>query len=84
VHLDYGGNEERVPCEVLRRRLALPSCPGRIAWDAAGRSWIFAGIGAGHGRGLAVARAKALAEAGQDAAAILAEAYGGGTSPRPP
>ncbi len=80
IHLMYPDNEEAVPCEVLRNRLKLPSCPERIEHDEAGRLWRFEGIGKGHGVGLSVSRARTLAEAGYDAAEIIEDAYGAGGS----
>ena len=79
IHLFYGEHEEVVPCEIFRSRLKLPSCPEAIRPDDAGSrgggEWILEGIGQGHGRGLSVERARALAESGWDATAILKDAY---------
>jgi hypothetical protein len=75
VHLTYPENEETVSCEVFRNRLKLLSCPDMIRYDENRGTWFFAGIGAGHGQGLSVDRARALAETGKSAAAILADAY---------
>ncbi|MFH0996370.1 MAG: hypothetical protein V1844_12890 [Pseudomonadota bacterium] len=75
VHLMYPEAEERVPCEVFRARLKLPSCPESIQSDAANSTWIFQGIGKGHGQGLSVDNARNLAGSGTSAAAILRDAY---------
>jgi hypothetical protein len=75
VHLMYPETEERVPCEVFRARLKLPSCPESIQSDGATGTWIFKGIGKGHGQGLSVDRARTLAGSGAGAAAILRDAY---------
>lgn len=77
VHLLYPGNEDVLPCEVLRNTLKLWSCPDAIEHRAGEGRWIFRGIGEGHGLGLSVSRAAELAEAGRDAAAILRDAYQG-------
>lgn len=76
VHLVYPENEERVPCEVFRNKLKLLSCPGQIITVKNGESWDLHGLGQGHGEGLSFERARALAEAGSSAAAILDDAYG--------
>jgi hypothetical protein len=75
VHLMYQENEEIVPCEVFRDRLKLLSCPETIRFDESGSSWIFSGIGEGHGEGLSVAKAMALAQSGHKASTILTDAY---------
>ncbi len=75
IHLMYAESEEVVPCEVFRHRLKLPSCPETIHHDESRGLWVFSGIGEGHGEGISVARAKALAEAGHSAAAMLTDAY---------
>jgi hypothetical protein len=75
VHLIYPETEESVPCEVFRNRLKLFSCPDVIRRDEAGSAWFFEGIGEGHGQGLSLDRARALAQAGKNAGAILADAY---------
>jgi hypothetical protein len=75
VHLMYPETEEKVPCEVFRARLKLPSCPASIQSEAATGAWIFKGTGQGHGQGLSVDRARALAGSGTGAAAILRDAY---------
>lgn len=64
---------EAVPCERLRSRLRLPSCPTEAVRE--GDTWQFAGQGAGHGLGLDVERAKARARAGASADTILDEAF---------
>ena len=75
IHLMYPEGEERLPCEVFRAKLKLPSCPESIQGDTAGSIWIFHGIGKGHGQGLSVEKARTLAKAGRNAAAILKDAY---------
>jgi len=75
VHLMYPETEESVPCEVFRARLKLPSCPESIQSDAATGTWIFQGIGKGHGLGLSVDNARALAGSGTRASVILRDAY---------
>jgi hypothetical protein len=75
IHLLYPESEERISCEVFRAKLKLPSCPESIQGDTAGSTWIFHGIGKGHGQGLSVDKARALATSGQNAAAILKDAY---------
>ena len=62
VHLMYPEAEEKVPCDVFRARLKLPSCPASIQSDTANGTWIFKGTGKGHGQGLSVDRARALAD----------------------
>ena len=64
---------EVLPCELLRSRLRLPSCPTSASRH--GDSWIFAGQGAGHGLGLDVERAKGRAREGASADTILDEAF---------
>jgi hypothetical protein len=76
VHLIYPENEEIVSCEVFRNRLKLPSCPDLIRFDVATGDWVFSGTGEGHGEGLSIERARALAESGRSASAILFDAYG--------
>ena len=75
VHLIYPEAEESVPCEVLRNRLKLLSCPDVIRRDEARSAWLFEGIGEGHGQGLSLDRARVLAQTGKSAGAILADAY---------
>jgi len=75
VHLTYPENEETVGCEIFRNRLKLLSCPDMIRYDESRSTWLFAGMGAGHGQGLSLERVRVLAEAGKSAAAILADAY---------
>jgi hypothetical protein len=75
VHLMYPEAEERIPCEVFRGKLKLPSCPESIQCDAATGTWIFQGIGRGHGQGLSVDNARTLARSGNNASAILRDAY---------
>jgi len=67
---------EVLPCELLRSRLRLPSCPTSATRD--GVTWTFAGQGAGHGLGLDVELAKRRAREGRSADSILDEAF-----PRP-
>ncbi len=62
---------ESWPCEVLRSRLKLPSCPSRASRN--GGELIFEGQGRGHGEGLDVEWAK---KSGLSAGAILNAAYG--------
>jgi hypothetical protein len=76
IHLVYAENEETVSCEVFRNRLKLPSCPDRIRFDDTTGAWVFSGIGEGHGEGLSMERARALADSGRSASAILMDAYG--------
>jgi hypothetical protein len=75
IHLMYSENEEIVSCEVFRNRLKLLSCPETIHHDAGKSTWVFSGIGEGHGEGLSVAKARALSRAGHPASAILTDAY---------
>jgi hypothetical protein len=75
VHLMYPENEEVVSCEFFRNRLKLLSCPEIIRCDESRSSWVFSGIGEGHGDGLSVEKARALARSGHNASAILADAY---------
>jgi hypothetical protein len=75
VHLLYPETEERVSCEVLRAKLKMPSCPEAIQFDPANNTWLFAGIGKGHGQGLSVERARMLAKSGYSASEILRDAY---------
>jgi hypothetical protein len=76
VHLMYPATEEIVSCEVFRNRLKLPSCPDLIRFEGATGDWVFSGTGEGHGEGLSMERARALAESGRSASAILSDAYG--------
>ena len=71
----YPEGEERVPCEVFRTALQLPSCPESIQFDPLNGSWIFQGIGKGHGQGLSVEKARTLGQSGYSASAILTDAY---------
>jgi hypothetical protein len=64
---------EAVPCELLRSRLRLPSCPTLAT--RTGDRWTFSGQGAGHGLGLDVEQAKRRARGGASADAILDEAF---------
>jgi hypothetical protein len=73
-HLTYAEGVETLPCDVVRKALALPSCPARVVRDDDG--WIFEGLGEGHGLGLDVARARRLASEGRSALEILEDAYG--------
>ena len=75
VHLMYPETEEKVPCEVFRARLKLPSCPASIQSDSATGAWIFQGTGKGHGQDLSVDRARTHAGSGTSAAAILSDTY---------
>lgn len=61
----------RLPCELLRNPLKLPSCPERAVRE--GASLTFRGKGEGHGEGLDVERAK---RSGLSNERILREAYG--------
>jgi peptidoglycan hydrolase-like amidase len=65
-----------MPCERLRSRLQLPSCPTGI--EARDSRFVFSGVGAGHGLGLDVEKARAQSAAGKSADAILDDAW-----PRP-
>jgi peptidoglycan hydrolase-like amidase len=69
----YADNEEIVSCEVFRNRLKLLSCPETIHQDVDKSTWVFSGIGEGHGEGISVAKARA--QAGHSAPAILTDAY---------
>ena len=75
VHLLYNEGEENVPCEFLRKRLKLPSCPESINYDENSAEWIFRGLGKGHGLGLSVERSETLAKSGLSARQILDDAY---------
>jgi peptidoglycan hydrolase-like amidase len=75
VHLLYKEGEESVPCEFLRNRLKLPSCPESINYDENSTEWIFRGLGKGHGLGLSVERSETLANSGLSARQILDDAY---------
>ena len=75
ISLMYPEGEERVPCEVFRTALQLPSCPESIQFDPLNGSWIFQGIGKGHGQGLSVEKARTLGQSGYSASAILTDAY---------
>jgi hypothetical protein len=72
-HLTYAEGVETLPCDVLRKRIPLPSCPARVVAD--GDAWVFDGIGEGHGVGLDVERARRLAREGRSALEILHDAY---------
>ncbi|WFP49389.1 hypothetical protein PL263_14945 [Methylomonas sp. EFPC3] len=74
VRLVYADNDEAVSCEIFRNTLKLPSCPDSIQ-AADNQSWLFQGIGAGHGEGLSIETARELAEAGRSAEQILRDAY---------
>jgi hypothetical protein len=73
LHLTYADGVETLPCDVLRKALALPSCPARVVHENDG--WIFEGTGEGHGLGLDVARARRLGSEGRSALEILRDAY---------
>jgi hypothetical protein len=63
----------RLPCEVLRNQLRLPSCPEDVVATDDGYS--FRGKGEGHGAGLDLTAASAAAAAGADFQALLALAW---------
>lgn len=67
----YPDSMETVPCEVLRTRLRLPSCPDAVEYSGPERKWIFSGIGEGHGLGLDVLYAEERAKRGEGAFSIL-------------
>lgn len=69
------GTVKRVPCEVLRNQLRLPSCPDALEEAAAG--FVFRGAGEGHGEGLDVTAANAAAAEGADFRALLRRAFPG-------
>ncbi|HBD09520.1 MAG TPA: hypothetical protein DCZ69_14795 [Syntrophobacteraceae bacterium] len=75
VHIVYPENEELIPCDHFRNRLKLYSCPESIRHEPDSDSWIFAGVGEGHGEGLATERARAMSSAGRNALSILVDAY---------
>ena len=75
VRLSYQEDEEVVSCEVFRNSLKLFSCPDTISHDPGTGTWVFSGIGEGHGEGLSMERARALAHAGRNAREILIDAY---------
>ncbi len=75
IHLMYPDNEEVVSCEVFRNRLKLLSCPETIQHDDSKSTWVFSGIGEGHGEGLSVAKARGLSRGGHPASVILTDAY---------
>ncbi len=63
----------RLPCEVLRNQLRLPSCPEEVVVTDAG--YAFRGTGEGHGAGLDLTAASAAAAAGADFSSLLARAW---------
>jgi hypothetical protein len=63
----------RLPCEVLRNQLRLPSCPEDVVATAAG--FTVRGKGEGHGAGLDLTAASAAAAGGADFSALLARAW---------
>ena len=63
----------RIPCELMRNELRLPSCPRSFVVE--GTSVGFAGSGEGHGVGLDVELAKTMSAQGATADEILREAY---------
>jgi hypothetical protein len=65
----------RLPCEILRNQLRLPSCPEEVVATDAG--YAFRGKGEGHGAGLDLTAASAAAAAGADFRALLARAFPG-------
>jgi peptidoglycan hydrolase-like amidase len=75
VHLIYSESDEQVSCEFFRAKLKLPSCPETIEYDAGATAWNFHGIGKGHGLGLSVDKARRLGRSGNNAAAIIKDAY---------
>lgn len=77
IHLYYAEQEETLSCEVFRNRLKLASCPDTITLAPDQASWVFSGIGQGHGLGLSLSRAQALSEQGMSAEQILVDAYQG-------
>ncbi len=72
-HLTYAAGVETLSCDVLRKTLALPSCPARVVHEDDG--WRFEGIGEGHGLGLDVERARRLGSEGRSVLEILRDAY---------
>ena len=62
---------ERLPCEVIRSPLHLPSCPDQAKRE--GNFFVFWGQGKGHGEGLDV---ESLKHSRAPAKVILADAYG--------
>lgn len=75
IHLFYPEGEETVPCEVLRNRLRLLSCPQAVKRDSGTGAWIFEGLGEGHGQGMSLESAGALGAGGSSAEAILDAGY---------
>ncbi len=68
---------ETLSCEVLRSRLKLLSCPEQVRFDAKSNTWIFSGLGEGHGRGLDLTLAARLAREGHSAGQIIVTASQG-------
>ncbi len=73
LRFTYGAGEESVPCDKVMTLLDLPSCPDAVRHDAA-QSYVFSGMGKGHGMGLSLERARQLALRGEGAAEILQDA----------
>lgn len=72
-HMVYQDSEESVGCEVVRKKLNLPSCPEAV--KSSSTSFIFSGVGKGHGIGLDVEAARSAAKSGASAEKIIEEAY---------
>ncbi|MEN6438703.1 MAG: hypothetical protein ABFD97_08970 [Syntrophobacter sp.] len=75
IHLYYEEGEEKVPCDLFRLRMKMPSCPETIAYNAGNNEWVFRGTGQGHGQGLSVERTRELSKSGFSAVQILKDAY---------
>lgn len=69
----YEEGEESVPCDRVMTLLDLPSCPDAVR-HADFQSYVFSGIGRGHGMGLSLERARHLALQGKNAVEILRDA----------
>jgi hypothetical protein len=67
--------EQTWPCELVRNRLKLLSCPDKIVLEPSNNQWIFSGVGEGHGQGLSISRATDLAKQGYVSQEILKRAF---------
>lgn len=75
IHLEYVDGRETVPCEIFRNTLKLLSCPQSIKFISSENSWLFSGVGEGHGEGLQMLFAQKMADEGRSADEILKRSF---------
>ena len=73
IDLHYGDSGETLPCDLIRKKLQLPSCPESIIPLPDG--WEFRGTGRGHGMGFDILHAREQAAEGKLAPELLHGAY---------